>query len=295
MFNAKVVAHSVGPHGIEIVSVAATYPRFIHAELMTHRAFARNAASSRAIPFVAIDKTTGKLKENCTLAMVRRNPVIPQFLGIEKAGMQAGEELKGDDRLDAQSIIQHLLEDALGAAQRLYDLGLHKSIINRYLEPWSWITTLITATEWNNFFRLRCHPDAERHFQLIASMIRDAIKASRPAYKEPGQWHLPYIEYSDRVEATRSGLHVTEPDWIKKVSAARCARLSYLTQDGERDLRKDIALANRLIIREDNVIHASPLEHPAVCSPADTRSGPFTGWTQYRKAFANENVPGLTR
>lgn len=291
MFKATVVADSIGYHGIRIVSVAATYPRFIHAELMTHRAFARNAASSRAIPFIKYD-ATGSLVPNCTMAMLKKNPVIPQFLGVEKAGMQAGEELSGDDREDAISIIEDLMRDAMKAAYKLFELKLHKSIINRYLEPWSWITTLITATEWNNFFRLRCHPDAERHFALIAGMIRDAIKASTPVEKKLGQWHLPYMDESDAIEVSRRGIF--DPQWKQKISAARCARLSYLTQDGERDVGKDIALAERLINREDNVIHASPLEHPAMCSLADDRSGPFVGWKQYRKAFANENAPGLS-
>lgn len=293
MFNAKVIADSVGYHGIRIVSVAATYPRFIHAELMTHRAFARNAASSRAIPFIKFNGN-GDLVPNCTVSMLKANPVIPQFLGAEKAGMQAGEELNGDDRTDAISIIECLMDDALTACRRLHALGLHKSIINRYLEPWSWITTLITATEWNNFFRLRCHPDAERHFQLIASLIRDAIRQSKPVKKEYGEWHLPYVELTDAIDIARRGLQGGERDTIQKISAARCARLSYLTQDGERDIAKDIVLADRLINRTDNVIHASPLEHPAVCAHPDEVSGPFFGWKQYRKAFANENAPGLS-
>lgn len=293
MFKATVVADSVGQHGIRIISVAATYPRFIHAELMTHRAFARNAASSRAIPFVKYDKN-GALVPNCTFAMLQDNPVIPKFLGSEIKGMQAGDELDDGDRAKAIAIIQDLLRESLKACARLHGLSLHKSIINRYLEPWSWITTLITATEWNNFFRLRCHPDAERHFALIASMIRDAIRESKPVQKKEGEWHLPYFELPDVIEAARRGLHVLEPDWKQKVSAARCARLSYLTQDGERDIGKDVQLANRLINREDNVIHASPLEHPAMHSTMDEQSGPFVGWKQYRKAFANENASGLS-
>lgn len=293
MFKATVVADSVGQHGIRIVSVAATYPRFIHAELMTHRAFARNAASSRAIPFIKKDKE-GNLVPNCTLAMLKANPVIPQFLGRELAGMQAGGELDGDDRADAISVIEELMQDAIIASVKLFNLGLHKSIINRYLEPWSWITTLITATEWNNFFRLRCHPDAERHFNLIASMIRDAIRSSTPVPKKIGEWHLPYVDLPDAIEAARRGLHYVDSDVMFKISAARCARLSYLTQDGDRNIGKDIKLAERLINREDNVIHASPLEHPSQCREEDERSGPFVGWKQYRKAFANENAPGLS-
>lgn len=290
MFKATVVADSVGQHGIRIVSVAATYPRFIHVELMTHRAFARNAASSRAIPFIRTDKE-GNLVPNCTFAMLRDNPVIPQFLGLEKAGMQAGEELQGAVRANAIRIIKKMQDDSMDACRELFNLGLHKSIINRYLEPWSWITTLITATEWNNFFRLRCHPDAERHFQLIAIMIHHAIRESKPVQKKFGEWHLPYVDLHDTIDLARRGL---EPETLMKVSAARCARLSYLTQDGERDLSKDIALANRLINRTDNTIHASPLEHPAQCGHPDDYSGPFVGWKQYRKAFANENVPGLS-
>lgn len=290
MFAAKVVADSIGYHDIRIVSVAATYPRFIHAELMTHRAFARNAASSRAIPFIKIGPD-GKPVPNCTFAMLQANPVIPQFLGSEIKGMQAGDELDGRDRERAISVIKDLLEQSLKACAILHGLSLHKSIINRYLEPWSWITTLITATEWNNFFRLRCHPDAERHFALIAGMMRQAIRESQPVQKDYGQWHLPYIELSDVIELARRGY---ETESLMKVSAARCARLSYLTQDGERDIEKDMALADRLINRTDNVIHASPLEHPALCGHPDDFSGPFVGWRQYRKAFANENAPGLS-
>lgn len=299
-FAAKVILDSVGPNDVRLISVEATYPRFIHAEIMTHRDRARNAASSRAIPWKKYSKNAGihklddpaaGLVDNCMFAMISRDPVIPMFLGKEQSGMQAGEELQGDDRLDALSIIDDMREYCLKGCDKLADLGLHKSIINRYVEPWMWITVLMTATEWKNFFRLRIHKDAERHFNHIATMIKDAIEKSTPRELKAGQWHLPYFDLQDAIEIARRGLHHTVEHAAQKVSAARCARLSYLTHDGVRDIEKDLQLGSKLIERDD-VIHASALEHVAEASDQDIRSGPFRGWKQFRKCFPNENVPG---
>ena len=52
----------------------------------------------------------------------------------------------------------------------------------------------------------------------------------------------------------------------------------------------DIDLFNKLIVRDDDVIHSSPLEHVAQSANKSIRSGPFKGWIQFRKEFANENV-----
>lgn len=87
MFNARVVLDSISEDRIRLVTVEATYPRFIHSELMTHRAFARNAASSRAIPWKRINSYGGQVAENCMMGRIMRNPVIPEFLGVEKKGM----------------------------------------------------------------------------------------------------------------------------------------------------------------------------------------------------------------
>ena len=284
---AKVVLDSIAPNGKRLITVEARYWRAIHCEVMTHRAFARNAASSRAIPFIAKD-SEGNLKEKCTFAMLSNDPFLPDFIGGKQKGMQSGAELDGVERNRAEWIIFNMLRDNLEQCRKLDDLGVHKSIINRYLEPWSYITTLITATEWKNFFRLRIHPAAEKHFNDIAAKIKAAIDGSTPQQMVAGDWHMPYLD-----------------DWRTipgnlrhKVSVARCARLSYLTHDGKRDIADDVAMFEKLLNPgpgENEPPHISPFEHVAEAmheESARCQSGPFFGWTQYRKAFANENLPG---
>lgn len=311
--SVKVIADSISPEGKRITTLEARYWRGIHAELMTHRAFARNAASSRAIPFLSYlpssnagGPSMNQLSPKCTVATLMNDPFIPEFIGAEQKGMQAGEELSGGARHAAEEEIKKLCKVALDTCQRLYDLGVHKSIINRYLEPWCYITVVITATEWDNFFKLRCHPAAEKHFQKLANQMQEAMAASAPKLVGHGSWHLPYVQplelaCLDSVDKTFICHHLEKPDdWskpqilevLKKVSAARCARVSYLTHDGKRDLTADLALAERLLNPGDGAIHASPFEHVAcpthpvggVLQP----SGPFIGWKQYRKEIPGE-------
>jgi len=298
---AKVILDSVSPFGRRITTIEARYWRAIHCEVLTHRDRARNAASSRAIPFSRVAAT------------IRDEPYIPEFLGAEKKGMQAGEELQGADRQRAIEAIHRMRLACSKECQTLHELGLHKSIINRYLEPWSCITVVMTATEWRNFFRLRIHPNAERHFAQVAGMIRDAIKASVPRVIGPTEWHMPYLRPEDWEEVRSLSLAdqramIESYDHMRdgtpseailcRISAARCARVSYLTHDGRRDIRDDLRLFNTLIHPktdtgdEDDVIHASPLEHVATPFATVARSGPFVGWQQFRKVFVNENVPG---
>lgn len=249
-------------------------------------------------------------------AMILSDPVIPLSFDGEQKGMQSAEPVA--DQENAKRIWLEARDLAVHAAQKLADLGVHKSLCNRLTEPFMWITTLMTATEWNNFFRLRCHPDAEKHFQKIAGMIREAITASTPQQLKAHEWHMPYIQEEDSVIALDMVKYVRHPgigerilihrafgvdyetaefqtrdELLREVSGARCARLSFLTQEGKRDLTEDLNLFNRLIRRKDDVLHASPLEH--VCEASDDphlRSGPFHGWRQLRKRFPNENVPG---
>ena len=46
----EIVADSINQQGDRLTSLVLTYPRIIHAEMMTHRMFSRNASSSRAVP-----------------------------------------------------------------------------------------------------------------------------------------------------------------------------------------------------------------------------------------------------
>lgn len=314
--SARVVLDSVSPADVRLTTVEATYWRAIHSELMTHRDRARNAASSRAIPFYRERLVDGKpvSVDNCTYTRMLLSPFIPKYIGEEQKGMQSGGELEGPARVEAESIIMRMKGAALEACYRLYELGVHKSIINRYLEPWSMITVIMTATEWKNFFRLRIHPKAEKHFCDLAREIRDAIDESTPQRLGLDEWHMPYIQEGDREEVRallvkkeipipqslheRDSLEHITTEVLKRISAARCARVSYLNHDGQKSYKDDLRIFDTLINpvdengEPDTTIHSSPLEHVARATSGHMRSGPFRGWRQFRKDFSNENVAG---
>ena len=333
------ILDSVGPNGKRIVTVEHRCWRAIHAEYMTHRDRARNAASSRAIPFIRYKKcdrcgSTGIDEENhyhpeicracsgqgkvvvdnCTYSRIRDDAFFPEFMGTEQKGMQSGGELIEPNRQNCLDAIKRMRDYCLKECEYLFEQGLHKSIINRYLEPFSYITVVTTATEWKNFFRLRVHPKAEKHFQKVARQIKDAIDASVPQVLKAREWHLPYITKEDRDEVESLSISELEaliqerrlgecyyPELVlKRVSAAYCARLSYLNHEGKRDLKDSVRLFGSLIHPkievegDDDVIHSSPLEHVAqALRDKCWRSGPFIGWHQFRKDWPNENVEGM--
>lgn len=270
-FYAKIIADSVTELGSRITTVELRYPRFIHAEILTHRDRARNSASSRAIPWP-------KMMER-----IETEPVVPIRFGSEQKGMQTGGEI--DDPKAAQEVWLEARNDAVRHAKRLAELGVHKSICNRLTEPWMWITVVMTATNWQNLFRLRCHPDAEIHFQEIAGQLAVAMADSSPRKVPFGEWHLPYIlegEFDDE----ESAFEFSAVD-LAKISTARCARVSYETHDGKRDPSKDLQLFERLC-QGSGFGHWSPHEHVATPATPDVRSGPYRGWIQFRKFFLNE-------
>lgn len=142
-YQVKILADSVA-QGVRLTSLVATYPRIIHSEVMTHRTFSRNAASSRAIP---VEKN---------IERVLADPFVLETFHKNQKGMQGGEALDETSQQAAQEIWHDAREAAVYSARELAKLGTHKHLANRLLEPHSWITTVITATEWDNFFALRC-------------------------------------------------------------------------------------------------------------------------------------------
>lgn len=264
-FHAKIVADSICTNK-RITTVELQYPRFIHGEVMTHRVFSRNAMSSRAIP-------VGKM-----IDQVRENPAMPIHWGQNQPGMQAGQEIQHVGA--AKDQWRRAAQAAAIVAEDMVKLGLHKQVANRILEPFQWMRTLVTATEWENFFELRCHPDAQPEFQHLAYMLRDALAASTPVARIPHEggpdsWHLPYVRDDER--------RLYRVDVLLKLSTARCARVSYLTHDGANpNVDQDIALYERLV--GSSPIHASPCEHQAFPAKfANERSRNFIGWVQHRQ------------
>lgn len=270
-YDVKVIAasqHDGSPH--KLITLQLLYPRFIHAELMTHRVFARNASSSRAIPIKKM------------IQAIRDNPATPLFWGRNQPGMVAEEEIDPPAKALAEVWWTDAMFDMISIVEKLDGIGVHKQTANRLLEPFQLMRTVVTATDWDNFICLRCHSAAQPEFRHLAQLMRDAIDDTRFTTLPPGAWHTPYYP-----------LHTTEDMASALASAARCARVSYLNHDGEvPSLEEDLKLANRLA--RDG--HMSPFEHVArpllfqeqathIFANGDKASGPLRGWQQLRHAM----------
>jgi thymidylate synthase ThyX len=279
MIKAEIVADSVAPSGIRLTTFVLTYPRFIHAEFMTHRVFSRNASSSRAIP----------VKKQ--IQMVIDNPVIPLAFTKNQKGMQGGDALDAEAHDKAVAAWLEGRDRAVEIANKLADLEVHKQYANRVLEPWAHITVVCTATDWDNWFTLRCHYMAQPEINALADQMYEQYLQSKPMKMVAGAWHLPFITEQEIMDTayTMPEPNHGYPQLIKR-SVARCARVSYLNHDGTNTtVEQDLQLYDRLL--GSSPIHASPAEHQAMAiGDPNIRSGNFRGWIQYRKTLAGENV-----
>lgn len=284
MIEAKIVADSVGPNGVRITTFVLTYPRFVHSEFMTHRQFSRNASSSRAIP----------VKKQ--IQMINDNPAIPLAFTKNQKGMQGGETLDDKAHKNAVSTWLQAKTYAVEFAKQLEALEVHKQYANRILEPFAHITVVCTATDYANFFALRCHEMAQPEIHALADLMYEEYHTHTPKELKEGEWHLPFVSdlelECEKIEP-RDG-HYGVP--IKK-SVARCARVSYLNHEGHMPtLQQDLDLYERLLGSEP--IHASPAEHQAQALSAEMgcfRLGNFRGWLQYRKTLEGENVSSFKK
>lgn len=300
--SAKIIADSVAPPGIRLVTMQLRYPRWIHAELMTHRVFSRNASSSRAIPVERL------------IADIRSEPAVPLYWGKNQKGMQAGEECNepvghnhfaGTYAQSREDAWLYAMEEAIQVAEGFARGGYHKQLVNRLLEPFSHINVVLSATDWANFFMLRRHPDAEPHIHQLADRMHEALSASVSHVLQPGEWHLPYVD-------------TAQLDWSSPTdvassiiqSVARCASVSYQTVDGKpMTFEKALEIYDKLLSAQP--IHASPAEHQGypwlyrdeqfrgddwwdrLVRPEALRSphGNFdAAWVQFRKLLPNESA-----
>lgn len=270
--TAKVILDSVSPEGIRLTTIQCRYPRFILAEVNTHRAFSRSSRSSRAVPVKRI------------IQEVMDDPAMPVMWGSNRPGMQAGDELTHGNKLIAESIWLEARDEAVAKAESLAAYGAHKQIVNRILEPFAHAETVITATEWANFFTLRCHEDADPTMCALAEAMEEAYFSNSPVRIDHRTWHLPYIGHYN---IGHKGTFGDSCDTLIKCSVARCARVSYALHDGTAaNMEADLALYDRLA--NASPPHASPLEHQA--TPARMTDGPewcgnLKGWRQYRKVI----------
>lgn len=253
MISAKVIARSKSSvTGKEIVTFEIIFPRFILAELNTHRILSKNSASSRAIP---VEKV---------IEAVRNNPAMPVHWSKNQPGMSAREELTGDDLARCQNAWLDAATVAANIAEYMSDAGAHKQVANRILEPFTWMKTVITGTDWDNFFHLRKHPDADPNINALAEVMWQALQESETFELHPGEWHLPYVHtvrnHSGQIEYWdfKGAIKLSLEDALK-VSSSCCAQTSFRTSDDSLD--KAIRVYDRLV--ESKPVHASPFEHQA--------------------------------
>lgn len=284
--SAKVIAASRRPDrgSKPLTTMVLRYPRFIHSEFMTHRVFSRNASSSRAVPVKKM------------IQDVIDDPAMPVRWGANQPGMQdAGDHDAlvilgaGADYTPVQAWLT-ARDEAVEIAKAFAEAGYHKQVVNRLLEPFAHITVIVTATEWSNFFALRCHEAADPTMRALADAMKIAYDASDLKRQTLGrrEWHLPYIVEGDIYKAAQIAGPLDVERTLRLVSAARCARVSYLNHDGsEPDMAKDLKLANELLASK----HMSPFEHqgrPDIELEKIERWGNFKGWVQSRMEFEAE-------
>jgi len=217
-FDVTVIADSKNQFGDRVTSLLVTLPRIVLAELNTHRMFSRNSASSRAIPFNKMVKT------------IEEHPFVPIAWQKNHKGMQGTEYLSLVEDIYPPGDWLEGRDKMIETAKKLHADGVTKQLCNRLLEPFMWQTVLITASEWENFFNLRCpqyningtkfrskkdaikqYPNdikydsvldwlqinesqAEIHIQKAAEMIWDRMNESEPKKLEAEQWHVPFCD-----------------------------------------------------------------------------------------------------
>lgn len=307
--KARIVADSISEEGKRITTFELEYPRFIHSEMMTHRQFSRNAASSRAIPV------------NKMIDVVNSNPAAPYHWGKNQPGMQAKEECNDpieyvEHPANSKLITREQAWDnaknaAIFWARKFADAGYHKQIVNRILEPFQMIKVVVTATEWDNFFWLRKHPDAQPEIKELAEIMWMCLEKSEPTMLPENTWHTPYVDWTPSLGYTlpvdgdyENGRIDLTVEQALKVSASCCAQVSYRLLDNS--VEKAEKIYDMLV--ESKPVHASPFEHQAIpmthedfnyqsgVTHIDTKgsmwSGNFKGWVQHRQLIKDNVYTG---
>jgi hypothetical protein len=302
MYKIRVECDSVSPRGHRLTSLVWTYPREVLAEARTHRTISAtsealfsdktltahlsmNSASSRAIPVQKM------------LAAVETDPWVPFFWGKAQKGMQADECLAGAGRAEADAIWLDAMRYCASAARRLLELGVHKQHANRLVEPWAWVTQVVTGTDdaWANFFSLRTHHAAAPPIRHLARLAYLAYARSRPTLLQPGEWHLPFVRKADIEALCRE---VRDPGaysaLLVRLSVARCGWVSTLKHEKEASLKEAEEFHDRMVGAFP--LHASPGEHQATpVTEREEHENPewrsnLHGWLQYRKTMPQEFI-----
>lgn len=247
--------------GKEVSTFLLEYPLEIHAELLTHRDFGRNAASGRAIPTITVI-------EQCL-----NNTVIPLWTK-NQSGM-SGDRITDISTLNnLNQQVEKLLHKTIKVVNKMVELGAHKQNANRYLNAFTHIRVIVTSEEWDNWFNLRYDEEHAKPeiFELAKAMAAE-FHTKPPTPLEPGDWHTPFADPSLPVEDR------------KKQSASLNAQVSFRKDDPS--LEKADVVFSRLVL--GNKLHASPFEHVCrILEPGEKPKGNLPSFHQYRTDIENE-------
>jgi hypothetical protein len=273
--RAEIILDSINEFGVRLTTMEVTFHRFILAEVNTHRKLSRNSASSRAIPLETM------------LQRAIDHPALPILWPREQPGMSGGADLEGVDLWDAEDVLADIRNYTTSRLREYVEnhpdksTRLHKSLLNRPLEWFMWHTAIISSTEWDNLFHQRISTTAQPEFYELAVAMQDALHRSDPVERQANEMHLPYTSMEERATLTAEELI--------KISTARCARVSYLTHDGKRDISEDIRMFDETLWANG---HWSPMEHPAMATATVSPLSNFdSGWVQVRQ-FVERNQWG---
>ncbi len=240
MINVKITGDSIAPGKKRVTTFELEYPRMIHSELMTHRVFVRNAASSRAIP---IDRMIDQVEANTAFPIWTKN----------QKGMQGEVVTDGSLIHRANAIWLAAAANMIHHVWQLNELGIHKQDANRLLEPFQHIKTVVTATEWDGWDLQRTDGAAALWIQALSKEMQRQRVTGIPRMLADGEWHLPGITDEQREKYSLEEL--------KAISTSLCAQVSYRREDASLEKAQDI-LNNKLLASD--ILHAHPSSISAV-------------------------------
>lgn len=251
MIKAELLKSSISPKGDHLYTFRLTYPLMIHAHLLTHRVFSRSVSSSRAIPTKTL------------IQQVREKSTAPVLFRKNNAGMQPLEVLGDADNNLAHNVWALGAEQAIGIAEQLHKLGVHKELANRGLYAYQHAETILTTSYLSNFFEQRIHR-AQYEISELAIAMRDQVERTEPQLLAPNSLHLPFSESN---KGDFGSL-------LKKVviNVSKTAAASYARTHVDQPFHKHVDRVHGLL--HANPPHQSPFESVAVATDIDYgRSG----------------------
>lgn len=299
MISAKVIQDSKHRDtGTRLTTFEVVVNRYVLSEVNTHKMVSKNSASSRAVP----------IKSN--IEYILNDTAYPISWGKNQAGMVADEDVSDEIATKAKEIWTNARDSAIKYAQELSDLGIHKQLANRLIENFSYQKIVMSGTEWDNFFWLRLHKDAQPEIRELARVMLEAYNESIPEVLDIGEWHVPYVTRIRGSDGILRYYDINSDELIIEdaiqISASCCAQTSYRKSDETLDKATIVFDRLNLSREEDDVRkHSSPVEH--IGTPIDYTnnslespithmdsngqawSANFKDFIQYRHMIPNES------